>query len=394
MKIFRKVLLWIFVGLISLGQLQRIEFNQFNIAIYLHDIFIILWLVQVLLTSPISFIKYLINFFKQDKKLKLLLSLSIFSLAINFFQSSDLISLIYFARLLTYIIFGFSLSFLVKNNKIEAEYLKFQVFSIGLLSLLLGFIQFIFIKDTRFLSILGWDDHYARLISTFFDPGFTGIIFLLTLLIGMSSKYLQNKKVQLLILISFLWGITLTFSRASYLATIISFLIIAVSQISLNKDLIKKLFLGSMVFALLVILAPKPWGEGVNLFRTSTIKARYESIYKQLSIFSPQTILIGNGPFSQKNSLNYNSPNQSDFNLPSHSRVPDNIFINVLLSIGVFGLILFIKQLIKWARSLKKKDIFLFAGFIGLLVHTQFNSSLIQPFVLLILLSGIASYKK
>jgi len=207
MKMFRKVLLWIFVALISLGQLQRIEFNQYNIAIYIHDVFICLWITQLLFTNPFRFILFIKDYLKTEKKVQLFFSLATLSLLINLIQNSDITSVIYFLRLITYILFGFSISFLVKNKKIEAEYLRFQIFCIGLFSLFLGFIQFIYIKDTRFLSILGWDDHYARLISTYFDPGFTGVIFLLTLLIGLTSTYLQNKKIQFIMLLLEITGL-------------------------------------------------------------------------------------------------------------------------------------------------------------------------------------------
>jgi len=393
MKMFRKVLLWIFVALISLGQLQRIEFNQYNIAIYIHDVFICLWITQLLFTNPFRFILFIKDYLKTEKKVQLFFSLATLSLLINLIQNSDITSVIYFLRLITYILFGFSISFLVKNKKIEAEYLRFQIFCIGLFSLFLGFIQFIYIKDTRFLSILGWDDHYARLISTYFDPGFTGVIFLLTLLIGLTSTYLQNKKIQFIMLLTFLWGIILTFSRASYLATIVSFSILFLSQFSIDKKIIKKFSIGLFLFIIMVIIAPKPFGEGVNLLRTSTINARANSLTQQLKILNPQTILLGNGPYSQKNSLNYYIDKKTEIIIPSHSRVPDNIFINVLLSTGIFGLLLFIVLLIKWGHKLKQKNIFIYAGFIGILVHTQFNSSLIQPFIFLILLSAIASYK-
>lgn len=392
MKTFRKISLWIFVALLSLGQLQRIELNYIGINIYLHDIFIITWLIQVVFAYHIKYFFYIYSFIKKDKKLQLFLSISLLSLVINVVSNSDLTSLLYFLRLVTYILFGFSLSYLVKKKNIEKEYLKFQIFAVGILSLFLGFLQFIFIKDTRFLAILGWDDHYARLISTYFDPGFTGIIFLITLLIGLSSEYLKSIKIKFITVTFFLWGIILTFSRATYLATISSFLILLLTQIRLSKKLFQQIFSGLTVFAVLLLLAPKPWGEGVNLFRTSTISARTTAIKQQLNELTPQTIILGNGPYSEKNSLNYNLENNNL--VPSHSRVPDNIFINVLLSTGVFGLLLFISLLFNWGKKLKNTNPFIFAIFIGILLHTQFNSSLIYPFVLLIFLSGIASNQK
>jgi hypothetical protein len=390
MKIFRKIILWTLVGLLALGQLQRVELHQYNLSFYVHDILISIWVLETFLQQPIKFKNFLIEFFDQNKKASIFASITLISLLINTAVSLDITAIFYSLRIMTYILFAFTLSFLIKNKKIDAEYLKFQLFSVGVLSLALGFLQYVYIKDTRFLSVLGWDDHYARLISTYFDPGFTGIIFLLTLFFGLSSKYIQNKAIQLLLIISFTWGIILTFSRASYLSLIAGFLIIAFPGLKINKGSLKKIFIGVALFTLFVILAPKPYGEGVNLFRTSTIYARYTSVVQQLENLNPKIIFIGNGPYSEKNSLNYFSDNTSEL-IPSHSRVPDNIFINVLLSSGVFGLLFFISFLLSSAKKLKSKDIFIYAGFIALIVHTQFNSSLIQPFVLLIFLSGVAT---
>ncbi len=392
MKNFRKILLWVLVGLLSLGQLQRIELQQLNstVSLYFHDALIIFFIFHVLFTNFIRFKNIIIDYLKKEKKLQLFIGLTIFSLVINILNTGDYISVLYLLRLFIYIIFGFSLLFLIKNNKYNAEYLKFQFFSVGLIGLFLGFLQFIFIKDTRFLSIFGWDDHYARLIGTYFDPGFTGIIFLLTLLIGLSSKYLQKSIVKIALSLFFIWGIILTFSRASYLALVMSLLIIVLLNIKITEIPVKKILTGLAFIVVLVILAPKPYGEGVNLFRTSTITARTTAFTQQLTKLTPQTILIGNGPFSEKNSLNYQQ-NKTNQIIPSHSRVPDNIFITVLLSTGVFGLLLFVTLLFDWAKKLRTKDTYLFAGFVSLLGHTQFSNSLLQPFVLLILLGGIVS---
>ena len=386
MKLNKNIILWILVGLLSLGQLQRIELPKYTISFYLHDIFIILFVFHTVFTNPIALYNNIHIFFKKEKIIQLFTGVTILSLILNFIINPDYIVLLYSFRLLTYILFGFSIALLIKNKIIDAEYLKFQIFSVGLFSLLLGFLQFIFIPDTRFLSVLGWDDHYARLISTYFDPGFTGIIFLFTLFVGLSSNYIKNKYIQLLLIFSFSWGIILTFSRASYLALLIGLLLIAVHKIKLNTTLLKIGILGSLSIVFLIIIAPKPYGEGVNLLRTASIYARTNAIKEQLTTLSAQTIVIGNGLFSKKNSLSSITETQTNNLIPSHSRLPDNIFVTVLLSTGVFGLFLFILILNKWIQQLRSRNIFIAIGFICILIHSQFSNSLLQPFVLLLLL--------
>lgn len=396
MKTFRKIALWIFVALLSLGQLQRIELANTPTAIYFHDVFIIFWIFHIFFTNPIAFGKYILEYFKNNKKIQLFIYITAFSLIINLLQNFDNILILYICRLITYVLFGFSLAFLIKEKNIDLEYFKFQTFSVGLFSLFLGFLQFIFIKDTRFLAILGWDDHYARLIGPYFDPGFTGIIFLITLMVGLSSEYLKNKKLQLFLILFFIWGIILTFSRASYLATITSFATFSVLKIKnlKNQILLKKIGIGTLVFFLMILLAPKPWGEGVNLLRTSTITARISAATQQIQKLSFKTVVIGNGLFSEKNSLTYSIKNNSEISIPSHSRVPDNIFLNIFLSTGIFGLIIFIILLNDWGKAFLKRNIYLFAIFVGLLIHTQFSNSVLQPFVLLLFLSALSVLQK
>lgn len=399
MKIFRKIYLWIIVGLLALGQLQRIELYSFgtNISIYIHDLAIIFFLFHIFFTNPILYIAKVLAYIKNNKLLLFFLGILFFSLIINNIFYPDIIGFFYLLRLTTYILFGLSLVLLIKNNQYNRDYLGFQFFSIGLLSLLLGFIQFLFIKDTRFLSILGWDDHYARLISTYFDPGFTGIIFVLSLLLGLSNKYLENKYIKIILIIIFSWGIILTFSRSSYIA-----LIIALAIVFLHKIEIKKIIAGLVCFTLLIFIAPKPFGEGVNLFRTSTITARKNAVTTQLSKLSKQTLLLGNGLFSEKNSLDFKYLEDTETNtpstltqeiIPSHSRMPDNVLINLLLSTGVLGLSVFLVLSLQFARILKENNIYLFAGFVALFVHSQFSNSLLQPFVLLIFLGSLATLK-
>ena len=79
--------------------------------------------------------------------------------------------------------------------------------------------------------------------------------------------------------------------------------------------------------------------------------------------------------------------------IPSHSRIPDNFFINVLLSTGIFGTGLTIFIIIKWLMKIVKIDPELGMAILAALIHSQFNNSVLQPFILLMLLGGIASLK-
>lgn len=383
-------LLWVLVALLSLGQLQRVELSYHTalIAFYLHDVFIFTWVTYFVFTH--------LKFFT---KIKLQLNLEIAfasivlaSLIYNSIFSFDIVQLLYLVRLCFYLVFAVSLIQLQKEKKLDTTILRFQFFCIGIFVLLLGFLQYTFVADTRFLAIFGWDDHYARMISTYFDPGFTGISLVITLLFGLSLPIMKSHPfVRLAAIFLFSLGVILTFSRASYIALLVSLAIYLLrNQIGQLKSW---LMVGVLTLLLLitVVLVPKPFGEGVNLLRTSTIIARSKAITQQLNKTTPTTFFIGNGPFSAHSSI---ATNEEKKLLPSHSRVPDSLFIMIYSSVGILGLCLFLSLLIKWLKYLYRNDTFMFAVLCGLLIHAQFNNSLLQPFVLLLFLGGVATIRK
>ncbi|MBU0974705.1 hypothetical protein KKD03_03325 [Patescibacteria group bacterium] len=391
----RKILLWIFVGLLSLGQFQRIELggNFGGINIYFHDIFIFLWLINFAFIKKINLIhskNFLQKTIKKYKIEAIFTGIAIMGITLNVLLNKDVISLLYTLRLISYILFSLTLKYLVSNKLLDKSELRFKFFGTGLIILLIGFLQLATIKDTRFLAVLGWDDHLNRLISTIFDPGFTGIILVISLLyfyslktIGKNFKILGNNIVSILITLSFFLGIALTFSRATYLALVVALLTLGI----IKKKTFTTSFLKIIIFIAIVFLIPKPGGEGVDLARTSTITARTSVLQYEISIIAPKTLFIGNGLFSEQNSLEKNKF------IPSHSRMPDNFLINLLLSTGLTGTGIAIYILIKWVVKISKLDPELSVAILATLIHAQFNNSAFQPFVLLMVLGGITSIK-
>ncbi|MCB9812787.1 MAG: hypothetical protein H6772_00120 [Pseudomonadales bacterium] len=403
------LLLWIFIGLISLGQLQRIELSGiFNgINFYLHDVFILVWLIAFFFNHFSKILGAIKNALKSYSNIintkyffeKMFLSTLIVGILINIVKFQDYVSLLYLLRLLNYIGFAISLKYLIKIKSITTTNLRFKFFSFGIMIMSLGLLQIIFINDTRFLSILGWDDHFHRLISTIFDPGFTGIILVISHLYFLTLDTLvKNKSIKFLISFSFLLAISLTFSRATYLALILGLMGIPILNKLISHEKInivsKEIIMYIFIFIFMLIFIPKPGGEGVNLIRTSTVEARTSIAISQISNLSFQTLLVGNGLFSKQNSLVLKSVQNNNSIIPSHSRIPDNLFINILLSTGIIGVFCAIYLIIKYLTYLIKVDLMLAIAFIVTLFHSQFSNSLLQPFVLLLLLGGIATIKK
>jgi len=165
-------------------------------------------------------------------------------------------------------------------------------------------------------------------------------------------------------------AIAATFSRASYLSLGILFF----SQWLTIKEK-KKWILLSIIFITTIFLLPKPGGEGVNLARTSTIDARRENAQENLiNLEGPQWIW-GRGLF--------NSDSEKESYTNNHAQLPDNILVMVINSTGLFGFIYFLKLCFKWLNIFWKKDSLWTSLLIGVLIHSMFNNTLLQPFVFL-----------
>ncbi len=368
----------LFFVLLSMGQLQRINIGSINF--YLHDIFIILWLTYFLLKKNQKIFSRL--FFKLCK-LSYLNRLALFYFAIIFIYHSlfgnqqNLLSLLYLIRWAVYILFAISL-----KVKIKKPILNFYLLASGLLFSFWGLLQYIFLPDTRFLKILGWDDHYYRLLSTQLDPNFAGI--LIVLAFWQLQKYKNKISSWLYILVNLLLilSLTLTYSRASFLAFVISLFFHAI--FSLRKKRLEaypiiwilafvSIFLSNLFFNQLIL---KPGGEGVKLSRTSTVNVRVTILKNLVSNTSGVEWLVGKGLILKNVTNNYNL-------WPNHSKFPPNIFVLIFQFSGLMGLSLIVYNLGKWFLANTKKKLLVGSVFLAVLIHSQFNHTLFQAFIFL-----------
>ncbi len=368
----------LFLALFALGQLQRVQLTP-TIGFHFHDVLISAWVILSLLTHPKQWRQSVKKIsLSKNKLIIIFVGWVIVSLLINsFLHGLATAPYFYLARVVVYGLFAFSLPFTLSLTSFRHRQLWTYA---GLLVGWLGIVQYVVLPDTRFLRMLGWDDHYYRLISTQFDPGFAGILLAITINYLWSLKHFPTK---LKLVITSILSITiaLTFSRASYLSAILGSLTIVAPKV-LRKTLI---LIGTAIvgFVLLYFLLPKPGGEGVNLFRWYSISQRVENNTYALQTLQPHQWLIGRGLFvSVKEPAN---------DLPQHAAFPDNLFVFMLTGLGIPGLVMFIVLLYQWMAFLYKKDRYLFASWVAVLIHSQFNHTLFQSFVLLMLLGGIAS---
>lgn len=323
------------------GQLLTFQLPYFPATIYLLD-FTVGLLTLSLLFSAKSRKQIAADYL--FKPLLIFLAVASLSLLLNISGlpfANVAIALFYLARLFIYP----SLYFAVKQigfTRIKLPILlAFSIFCV------LGVAQYLLMPDMRFLKLIGFDDHYYRLIGSFFDPNFTG-----ALLAGVALYLItKNKWLPAVILTMMLAA---TFSRASYLSFAAGLIFILIKR----KKLI---YLAAIALLLLaVFLVPKPFGEGVNLARTVSIFSRLESWKMGINLFLQKPI-FGWG---------YNT-----LRIITGDRFQtDNSFIYIAATTGIVGLTTFLNLLYK---SLKRvSDLPTQAFLLAVLTHSLFNNSL------------------
>lgn len=376
------ILYLVFLGLFSLGQLARIVLTP-TIAIYGHDIVVVIGCVGICLTFGTQILK---NISKLNPKNFILESLLVIWIVVGLIvatmqNQNSATALLYLSRLLAYSFFiwgSMQLSFWQKLPRalLGLNTKRLSFFLIGLVITYFGFLQYVLIPDTRFLGILGWDNHYYRLIGTQLDPAFTGMLLVLTLILGLGIKKLAWLKWLLILLITL--AIALTFSRASYLALAFGVGFWGIKTGWRRKQISSALLVIPLLLLFLPFL-PKPGGEGVNLVRTATITSRVANSQQNLLYVQPYQWLIGRGLFIYQPDLNVFTQEEN------HARLPDNIVVLLINSIGLGGCLLVAAIVYQRRQHFMQLSTTAQASLIAALVHAQFNNTLLQPFVWLFL---------
>lgn len=382
-----KLQLWgliVIFAVFPLGQLERIALTS-SITLYFHDIAIFLWLISVLKEKIIKGLPVIFRENYREKKLFFLYGAWVaLGVGVALLKSGDYVPLAFIGRVLLYGAFAF----FVWQKLRETHFIKQMLLITGMWYWWLALMQYIFVPDIRFLWAYGWDDHYFRMIGTLLDPSFTGSIFLLTLLTACSLRKTIPTWIFYTTSLALTAGIVLTYSRASYLTYISITPFVLFLEFS-KKITARKVFIGLLgVFLLfcLYLFAPKPGGEGVNLLRTTTIYARIMTTTQALGQLSGYEWVLGQGLFSA-NELQKIRIDP----VPTHARMPDNIFITLLSQTGIVGLVFALLILRKWLYFSWKNNRYVTLATLAVLIQSQFTNTLLQPFVLLYFLLFIGS---
>jgi O-antigen ligase len=374
-----KTIFILFLLSCSLGQLGRISLPTREIGLYLPDL---------LLVGGLGF--YLSGFRLKQRLSPPRLTKPIFafsvvalaSLILSFplFKVRDVfIGSLYLLRWIAYALVYFVIYKLARRGL--KDVFGYILILGGLAVAGSGFIQLLVFPDFAPMTIYGWDPHYHRLISSFFDPNFTGGFLVLNLCL-LVSFYLFNPKRLFLALSAIAYlALLLTYSRSAYLAFLISMIVLGFLK---SK---KVILVALLAFFFSLQMNPRARGriEGAITVDDSAVH-RFSSWEKALIIIKKHPFLgvgFNNYRYAQ---LKYGFLDPQDSRRGGHGGAGvDSSFLFVLATTGILGFVFFI-----WILSLAVRNSFLwarksvyslafFSSLVGIFFHSFFVNSLFYP---------------
>jgi hypothetical protein len=364
------LLFFLTLFIFPLGQLVRLPLNLPGLNIYVQDIMIgIIALIETLLLIKEGKKASKIKFFKHILTINIVL---IFSWVINLHRwgiKESLIGLMYLVRWIAYsslFLTAHRLSRFKKNIKSISIILILSGFAVSVL----GLIQYLYIKDLRFLRYFSWDDHYYRLIGPFIDPAFTGIIICLGLLLTILK--LKKNLVYYTIIFTNISAIFLTYSRSTYLALFSGLLLVGI-----EKKAIRKITPIVIVILIIIKLLPSQFGESTKLTRISTIFYRIDNYKSAVKIIKNNPVL-GVG----FNNVHLIKEEEGYFLKDKYLTNSRSGFDNSILSLWIMSGIAGVISLLVFGLKLIKNN-FLAIFFIPILIHSLFSNTIFYPWAMI-----------
>lgn len=266
----------------------------------------------------------------------------------------------------------------------------------------LGICQYLFLPDTRFLLYSGWDEHYYRLIGTALDPNYAGAMVGVVGIWGMFEFSRTRTKSMLFLSLASFASLVLTFSRASWIATLVGFLVLLVRQGSFQAQKVRPykvrpfpvkwacVLIGVFVVFAVYAMAPRPGGEGVRLTRTVSVFERLVSWQNAIKMWQYYP-LIGVGFNNYKiAALQYGFLTDP---LSHAANAPSSSWLLILSTLGVIGMLGVFGMLRRAAIRLWQDPLWsAIAVLVG--VHAVFNNTVfyVPMLALLAILKGTSNH--
>jgi hypothetical protein len=300
--------------------------------------------------------------------ISLAISLPMYSLAAN------LVAAGYLFRLAVHILTGVYLAFALKHGDLSRTGMTRAIVYTGIVLLIGAGVQYLYYPDLRNLYYAGWDPHYFRVFGLFFEPVVAAAVY------GIFLVYFATYSGKTRFDPVLRWGATMiplllviaTFSRGAYVALAA----LGFRAVASGKRLLPAIAVCLLGITVLMII-PKPSGEGVNLLRTSTIQSRLADYREGVLVWSQRPVLgIG---------YNHIREEKRDYREIDGSGIPNNAagafhstFLTILATSGIIGLLLYANML--WGLS--RTSTFAAGALLFLGVLAVFDNVLTHPLVL------------
>ncbi len=372
------------------GQLARLQLGN-GVSFTLLDltivIFISVFFIRSILNRKLKDFKSLLLF----KPLVFFFVACFFSLIFNiiFLSAQELgVAFLYLFRFFAYTGIFFFIYFFTKQQKV------FLVRSLAIslfITVVIGFLQFVYYSNLRNLYYLEWDDHLYRLFSVFLDPNFASVIFvcLFLLLLAITiENFVKNKKTALIpgiLSVVTVLAIFITYSRTGMIS-----LTIGTVALLFIKGYKKFLLACLAFFVILLFLTADLRVEGLNPLRTVSTNARLESARIALTIFQKNP-MFGVGFNAYRYAQHRYGFRPDGRWQTSHADAgTDNSLLFVLATTGIVGFscyLYFWYVLLRtsYVASKKKSGILppiVFATLISVLTSSLFLNTQFYPFIL------------
>ena len=311
--------------------------------------------------------------FKHFKTFIFIAAFSWFFSVFFFRQIEVLYGLLYLIRLLAYFYFFIYVWNFAGQSKSNKNFLIGSLLMVSLVSAAFGWIQYFSFPTIKPFTVWGWDDHLFRLVGTFLDPGFLGIIIVFGLLTAIYLFFEKENKLYLAMALFLLVSLAFTYSRASYLAFFAGLFV----AFSYFKKL--KFFVSAVaVFMALIFVLPTSGNTILKITREFSVLARIDN-YRETAVIFKTSPLFGVG---YDNLCLARSKQIGYVNLNSHScSGSDASLLFILATTGVSGLIVFVRLMLAIFKS-AGKTVIISSTLTALLVHSLFTNSFFYPWVL------------
>lgn len=287
--VFSLLLFLFFFVTFPMGQLGSIPLFS-GVTLYVHDIAVVFFLLFLGITYIKT--KSQVVFVKTFLPLLVFIAVAILSLVVNIWQTPSVELLRGILYLLRFIAYS-SIALLAMQKVYSVMWWIIGLYSTGVVLAILGIIQLVFFPGLKSLVGAGWDEHYERLFSTFFDPNFVGMFLVLAFTLGVfflgkieGKKFIATPSLFVLPQCVLLIAIILTYSRSAYIAGIVS-----IGFIIISLRLYKYVLIALIILPLLYMVIPKGSRDVNRLTREASSIARIENWGYTLVLIQERPIL-------------------------------------------------------------------------------------------------------